>query len=169
MVTIAVLKAWGLAASLVVTNNTHHLSDQVLDGMAQAALANPIIVTDESVKTMMGIEVAIAAYETGRQMVLDPSGSNDGGNSHCWAQIYLPNGGRTLEGWSGADLRHDPLKCAKVAVRLIKGSLLASPSCNECGLTVYARGRDTEEGRSLSKNRMSLAHKLLRDVPWVEE
>ena len=170
MITLASLKAWGLAASIYATGGHAHLSDAVLDGMATAALTDPIIPgDDESVKALMRIEVALAFFETGAQMTNDPSGPNDGGQSHCWAQIYLPNGARTREGWTGAELRHDPLKCAKVAVRLIKASLLASPDCSQCGLTVYARGRDTEEGRRLSRTRMGLAQRLGTEVPWKDE
>lgn len=171
MITIAQLKAWGLAASILASNNQRHLSDATLDGMATAAVESPIIAGDDlAVRTMMAVEVSLAWHEAAN--LQDPRGSgigsSDHGQSWCWAQIYLPGGARTREGWTGAELATSPLKCARVTVRLIKASLLASPSCNECGLTFYARGRDAPEGRRLSIARMSLAHRLLREVPWSE-
>lgn len=168
MISITALKAWGLTASLLASNNVIHLKDDVLEGMAHWAINDPIIVNDDqSIKTMMAIEVGIAWWEGSNR--LNPAGSNDGGNSHCWAQIYLPNNARTREGYTGQELRTDPMKCAKVAVRIIKQSLAASPTCTECGLTFYARGRDTPEGREKSRQRMGTAHKLLREVPWKED
>lgn len=168
MITIATLKAWGFVASLVASSNARHLSDAVLEGMAHWAINDPIVVNDDaSIQTMMSIEVAIAWWEGSNQ--LNPAGSNDGGNSHCWAQIYLPNNGRTQEGWTGAQLRSDPMKCAKVAVRNIKRSLAASPTCDECGLTFYAAGRDVPIGRTRSRERLGTAHRLLRDVPWKSD
>jgi len=119
---------------------------------------------------MMSIEVSLAWHESANMQ--DPRGSgignSDHGQSWCWGQIYLPGGGRTREGWTGPELAREPIKCARAVVRIVKASLSASPTCNECGLVVYARGRDTEEGRRLSVSRMSLAHRLMREVPWAE-
>jgi hypothetical protein len=168
MITLAALKTWGATAALaIIAKNPgyHPPTDAVLEGMAHWAIHDPLVEgSDDVIKSMMGIEVAVSWFEG--KFMLDPIGSNDGGMSHCWAQIYLGHNGRTREGYTGYQLRTDPMKCAQVAVRLIKASLLASPACDECGLTVYARGRDTDEGRALSRNRMGLAHRLLREVPW---
>jgi hypothetical protein len=163
-VTAATLAAFAVAASIVASGGARKLTAPVADAMAQAALENPILANDErSARVLVAIEVALAWHEGSNQ--LNPAGSNDGGNSHCWAQVYLPNGARTREGWTGAELRSDPKKCATVAVRLIKASLAASPTCDLCGLVVYARGRDTPEGRRLSAVRMGLARRLLEVEP----
>jgi hypothetical protein len=168
VISAAVLAKWAIAASLVASGGARRLTQPIADGMAQAALESPIIANDDrSAIALVGIEVALAWMEGGNQ--LDPVGSNDHGASACWAQIYLPNGGRTREGWSAAELRADPLKCARVAVRLIKASLASSPSCDLCGLVVYARGRDTAEARELSRHRMALAVRLVRDVSVPSE
>lgn len=159
------LSAWVTRASSHASGGQRHLSQPVADAMAEAALANPILAEDRAIMSVASIEVSLAWYETGGQLVNDPSGSNDHGNSACWAQVYLPNGARTLEGWTGAELRADPKKCARVAVRLIKASLLSSPTCNGCGLVTYARGHDTPEARRLSQTRMGLAERLMKEVP----
>lgn len=167
MITLVKLTAWAIAASLVASGGTRRITPAVAEGMALAAIESPIVATDErTILAMVSIEVALAWYETGGQLVNDPSGSNDHGSSACWAQIYLPNGAHTREGWTAAELRADPLKCARTAVRLIKASLASSPACDLCGLTIYARGRDTTEGRALSRNRMALAVRLQRDVAF---
>lgn len=134
--------------------------------MAEAAMTLRLDGDQRPVLALAAVEVALAFYETGGQLTNDPHGPNDGGQSHCWAQIYLPNGQKTAEGWTGAELRADPKKCATVAVRLIKQSFERSPACEGCGLTVYARGRDTPDGRRLSRTRMNLAHRLVSEVPW---
>lgn len=155
------LAAWIVRASTHASGGSRHLSQPVADAMAGAALADSDV---NEARAIASIEVSLAWFETGGQLVNDPRGPNDGGQSNCWAQIYLPNHARTTEGWTGAELRADPKKCATVAVRMIKASLARSPSCNYCGLTIYARGRDTEEGRRLSRVRLALAERLLREV-----
>jgi hypothetical protein len=167
--TLTSLAAWIIAASSFASGNVRHLSQPVADAMAEAAMATRLVDADDRpILALAAVEVALAWYETGGQLALDPAGPNDGGASHCWAQIYLPHGARTAEGWTGQELRRDPRKCATVAVRLIRASFLASPACDLCGLTVYARGRDTPEGRALSATRVGMAKRLVAAVPYVE-
>lgn len=166
--TLQTLTAWIVAASLLASNNTRKLSEPVASAMAEAAMSTRTIDGDlRPVLALAAVEVAIAWYETGGQLTNDPRGSNDSGQSACWAQIYMPGNTRTAEGWSRSDLRADPKKCATVAVRLIRASFLASPACEGCGLTVYARGRDTPDGRRLSQTRMRLAHRLVDEVTFT--
>jgi hypothetical protein len=147
----------------VASGGAKRLTLPVAEAMAAAALESPIIAGDDrSTLQLVAVEVAIAWFEGHND--LDPAGYNDAGQSHCWGQIHLPNGARTREGWTGAELRRDPLKCARVVVRLVKASFAASPTCDGCGLTVYSRGRDTAEGRELSRHRMTLAVRLVREV-----
>lgn len=164
MITRSMLIAWGLAASQLASRGQRKLSSTVLEGMADAALANPIASTDDGVRATMAFEVAIAWFEGAN----DPRAIGDGHASYCWGQVYLPNGARTLEGWTGPELVADAAKCAAVVVRLVKASALASPKCALCELTVYARGRDCPQGRSLSRNRVALAHKLATTIPLPE-
>ena len=160
MIARAALASWIVAASLVASHGARKIVEPVALAMADEAIAAAD--DDATVRALSAIEVSIAWYEGANRLA--PIGSNDGGASACWAQIYLPGGVRTAEGWTAAELRADPAKCAHVAVRLIKASIVASPSCDGCELTVYARGRDTAEGRRLSRVRRALARRLLREV-----
>lgn len=169
---VPVLSHWAVAASLVASAHTVRIREPVADAMASAALANPVTDSDDGVKTMLAYEVSLAWYEGHNE--LSPHGSNDGGSSFCWAQVNLPHGARTLEGWSGSELKADPVKCATVAVRIIKSSVTAPRAPSDCPLCVYARGyrwlgSDSvmREARRLSSNRVSLARKLLRDVAFT--
>lgn len=165
MIARASLLVWALKAAALASHGQRELAADVAGAMVDAAIANPLTSTDEGLRTTLAIEVALAWWETGGQLVLDPKGPNDGGRSHCWAQIYLANGARTLEGWTGLELRTDAAKCATVAVRIIKASVVASPVCDGCELVMYARGRDTAEARALSRHRVALAKRLIREVP----
>ena len=161
MIARSALTAWIVAASLVASSGARKLSERVAQAMADEAIA-AADGNDAVALSLSSIEVSLAWFEGGNE--LSPHGSNDHGQSACWAQIYLPNGARTLEGWTASELRSDPQKCAHVAVRLIRASISASPTCDGCALTIYARGRDTAEGRRLSRVRMALARRLLAEV-----
>lgn len=171
MIAKAALSTWIIAAGLLSTNGARTFSRDVADGMAEAAIASGGE-RDNLVRTLASLEVAIANFETGRQMVLDPKGSNDGGLSHCWGQVYLATPTtRTAEGWLGSELRTDPLKCATVVVRLLRASIVRGPE--NCPLCVYARGPRGLPGGSehawakeASDHREALARRLLREVPW---
>ena len=162
MIARMALIAWGLAASVVASDGQRNLSSSVLGAMADAALANPITDSDDGVRATMAYEVALAWLEGSN----DAKAIGDGRNSFCWGQIYLPNHARTREGWLGAELVAEPVKCATVVVRLVKASITAGPI--DCPLCLYARGRVTDEARRLSHHRGGLAEKLLRLVPLPE-
>lgn len=83
----------------------------------------------------------------------------DRGSSFCWAQINLPNGRRTSEGWSGFELTAEPEKCAVVALRSLRGSLgICRHLPLEERLAAYAGGScDSEYGRRISRDRYRLA------------
>ena len=163
MMTKLALIAWGLTASLVASNGARKLSSTVLAAMADAALENPLVEGDDGPRLTMGYEVAIAWFESANI----GGAIGDGHSSYCWGQIYLPNGARTREGYSGDDLVNDAGKCAKVVVRIVKTSMQLGPS--DCELCFYARGRDTPEARRISKHRTDLVHKLLDTVPIPEQ
>jgi hypothetical protein len=162
MITTAALIAWGLTASLVASGGQRKLSSSILSAMADAALENPVVSGDDGPRVTMGYEVAIAWFESANGTLL----IGDGHASYCWGQVYLPNGARTREGYSGDELVRDPGKCAKVVVRLVKTSIQAGPS--DCTLCFYARGRVTDEARRISGHRLDLIRRLL-DVPLPED
>ncbi len=162
MMTKLALVAWGLTASFVASNGARKLSSTVLAAMADAALENPVAQGDDGPRLTMGYEVAIAWFESANIS----SAIGDGHASYCWGQIYLPNGAHTREGYSGDELLSDPVKCARVVVRLVKTSIQLGPS--DCELCFYARGRDTAEARRISKHRTDLVRRLL-DIPMPDE
>lgn len=161
MVTPAQLAPWIVAASVVTSSGQRKLTQRTAEAIAQEAIANPIAATDDGILRTASIVVALAWFEgANREDAVNPSRTD-----WCFGQINLPGGAKTAEGWTGPELAADPVKCAKVTIRIIKASLLASPACDLCGLVVYARGRDTPEGRRLSANRMGLARRILLAVP----
>ena len=159
MLTKMALVAWGLAASLVASNGVRKLSSTVLGAMADAAIATPVIDGEDGPRVTMAYEVAIAWFEGAN----DGEAIGDGHASFCWGQIYLPNGARTREGWSGHELVDDPSKCASVVVRIVRTSIEGGP--RDCELCLYARGRVTNEARRISKHRVDLVRRLLTTVP----
>jgi len=162
MISKAALIAWGLTASLVASDGARKLSSSILSAMADAALDNPVVSGDDGPRVTMGYEIAIAWFESANGTLL----IGDGHSSYCWGQVYLPNGAHTREGFSGDELVRDPLKCAKVVVRIVKTSIQAGPA--DCPMCFYARGRVTEEARRLSRHRTDLIKRLL-EVPLPEE
>ncbi|HEY1958607.1 MAG TPA: hypothetical protein VGH28_23475 [Polyangiaceae bacterium] len=158
MLTRAALIAWGLAASTLASGGARKLSSRVLEGMADAALAAPVVDGDDGARVTMAYEVAIAWLEGGNRA--DALG--DGGASFCWGQVYLPGGARTREGFTGPELAADPHKCAAVVVRIVRASIAHGPA--DCPLCLYARGRVTSEARRLSAHRAALARRLLATV-----
>ena len=162
MITKAALIAWGLTASLVASGGARKLSSSILAAMADAALENPVASGEDGPRVTMGYQVAIAWFESANgTMVI-----GDGHASYCWGQVYLPNGARTREGYTGDELVRDPAKCAKVVVRLVKTSIQAGPP--DCTLCFYARGRVTDEARRISGHRLDLIRRLL-DVPLPQD
>lgn len=88
----------------------------------------------------------------------------DHGRSWCIGQVLLDANGEktTAEGWTGPDLVADRKKCLRVVLRMARESFRACSSLPVSErLALYARGScDSEEGRRLSRTRMSLAFAL---------
>lgn len=162
MISKVALIAWGLTASLVASDGARKLSSTILSAMADAALDNPVVSGDDGPRVTMGYEIAIAWFESAHNTLV----IGDGHSSYCWGQIYLPNGARTREGFSGDELVRDPAKCAKVVVRIVKTSIQAGPA--DCPMCFYARGRVSDEARRLSRHRTDMLRRLL-EVPLPEE
>lgn len=183
MLVRAELIRWTIAASLLASHNLRAVTQDVAEALVDGAISNTLAETDNAIRTTLSMGVSITWME-GKNLL---NIKGDGGESYCFAQINLPHGARTSEGWTGDDLLADASKCATVMYRLIKTSVRAQSHPGECELCVYARGpnwRDKcihhEEGRAiegrclegetpyartLSDNRVALAHRLIRDVP----
>lgn len=96
--------------------------------------------------------LAAIAY---RESTFEARAVGDHGGSFCWAQIHLPRGAKTAEGWSGADLVEDPSKCATVALRTLRASFARCARLPmERRLAAYARGFcESESGQRISRDR----------------
>lgn len=153
--------AFTLAAmtSLAPSRDHEPLSKVVADRVDAEA---PLFADDPDKRRTSALYVAVLFRESS----FDNTAIGDGGNSHCAGQVYLPNGAKTREGWSGADLREDATKCLAVVSRMLRASITACRTYpSETRLSVYARGRcDSAEGQRLSRDRMALAARLVRDV-----
>lgn len=109
---------------------------------------------------------ALVVALTYRESTLDNSVIGDKGQSYCAGQIHLPGNAKTVEGWTGTELREDASKCITVVVRMLRESIGACRSLPvDERMSVYARGSCTsEQGRRLSRDRFALARRTLAKV-----
>lgn len=179
--TPATLSAWVLKAALFASTHTGStvavpLPPAFADAIAAESIATPLFAGADGDRETAALITSLAWFEGGN----DPTAIGDCKipdprpgwhpctepripQSFCALQIHLPGGAKTAEGWTGADLRSDPVKCVRAGLRIVKASILADRS-GTCALCVYARGRDTAEARTLSGHRMALAHRIFAEV-----
>jgi hypothetical protein len=141
--------------------------EPVAKAIAAAATDKPLFAGPRGAEETAALMVAVARYESGfRQVAGDCKGKPPGWSgcgklevaehppqSFCFAQIHLPGGARTAEGWSGDELMGDPTKCAVAMRELLRASIKVSPA--DVPLLRYAGTA------SAAKLRFSLARKLL--------
>lgn len=79
----------------------------------------------------------------------------DHGSSWCFAQVHLPAGAKTRDGWTGPELAADPSKCARAALRTLRVSMSRCAWLPpEERIALYARGRcESRIGQRLSRDR----------------
>lgn len=155
------LPAWVLAAMLSLAPGRDHV--RLAEAIAtRAEVDAPLFADDDDRRKTAALLVAIAFRESS----FVPDAIGDHGRSHCAGQIYLAPGARTIEGWTGEDLRDDADKCLFVTMRMLRASLTACRSLPvHDRMAVYARGScASDRGKQLSRDRMALAKRLLRDV-----
>lgn len=101
-----------------------------------------------------------------RESTFDARAVGDHGGSFCWAQIHLPRGARTAEGWSGPELVEDPSKCATVALRTLRASFSRCARLPvEQRLAAYARGFcESESGQRISRDRDFVRRRMFQAV-----
>lgn len=168
-------KAWALTSAI-----SGATPRDIATAIETACFEKPLFSGTDGWRMCDAFMTAISRYESGnRQVVGDCKGLKPGdpdcGNntklsarhldpaqhppqSFCFMQVYLPDGKKTAEGWNGADLMADPLKCARAAREIIRASISRGPA-NE-PLKLYA-------GRSASGSlRFDLAKQLFKLVPW---
>lgn len=181
--------AWSLTAKIPGSPTAAEIGPMPSDiakAIAEASLEKPLFSgvssdPDSAARMSAATMTGISRYESGNRQVpgdckgLEP-GDPDCGNdaklrargkdpaqhppqSFCFMQVHLPDGKKTAEGWTGAELMADPLKCARAAREIIRKSMLASPGGQP--LLQYA-GRAKE-----AKTRWDLVQKLYKLVPVV--
>lgn len=175
------LSAWILKAALFASVHTGGtvpvpLPPAFADAIAAESIAAPLFTGADGDRQTAALVASLAWFEGGN----NPSAIGDCKipdphpgwhpctaaripQSFCALQVYLPGGAKTAEGWTGADLLADPVKCVRAGLRIVKASIVGDRS-GTCPLCLYARGRDTAEARILSGHRMLLAHRLFTEV-----
>lgn len=157
---VAALLRFVLAGALLLSSGARALPEPFARAIAEHSVAEPI----GNARVTAAYLVALTWAEGAN----DPRAKGDGGHSFCALQIYLPNGARTAEGWSGQELLDDPDKCVRAALRILRYSVTRGPE--SCPLCLYARGPRGltdrhEEAQRLNDYRVGLARRVLTAFP----
>ncbi|CAN5853744.1 hypothetical protein BH11MYX4_BH11MYX4_53510 [soil metagenome] len=160
---MSILLAWVVAASTLLAPNRQH--EQLASAIAARAEAEaPLFKGDDDRRRTSAFLVAIAFRESSLQA--NAVGDHVAGKptSFCAFQIHLPFGARTAEGWTGADLAEDAEKCVTIAMRMLRQSMQMCPAHP---LAFYASGPsgcENVRAQRISRDRLAIAQRLLRDV-----
>lgn len=159
---MSTLLAWVIAASTLLAPGRSH--DRLATAIATRAEAEaPLFTADEDRRKTAALLVAIAFRESSLRADAVGDFARGRPTSFCAFQLHLP-GIKTAEGWSGADVLADPDKCVTVAMRLLRDSM---KSCPSVPIGVYAAGPlgcTSAQAARISRDRVALAHRLIRDV-----
>lgn len=169
------LTAWVLSAMALAWSLTSKIPGptpkDIAEVIAQANVEKPLFAGPDGTREGAALMTALSRFESGNRQVAGDCKDKPAGwpgcgkvdvaaappSSFCFMQIYLPNGAKTAEGWTGAELMADPLKCARAAREIIRASIKASPPGEP--LMQYAGSK--AKGRT----RFELAQKLFKLVP----
>lgn len=158
------LHAWVLAASSLLAPGRSH--DRLAEAItSRVEMEPPLFKGDEDKKRTASFLVAVAFRES--SLRADAVGDFRRGRptSFCAFQVHTWDG-KTQEGWTGPELAEDPDKCVKVAMRMLRQSMKI---CPEHPLAFYAegpRGCTSRRGQRISRDRLAIAQRLVRDVPF---
>jgi hypothetical protein len=154
---------WILAASsLLAPGRSHeHLSGAIAD---RVQAEDPLFKGDDDRRRTSALLVAIAFRES--SLRADAVGDHVAGKptSFCAFQLHLPWGRTTAEGWSGAELLEDPQKCVSAAMRMLRISMKVCPSFPLAWYASGPAGCQSARAQRISRDRMSIAQRLVRDV-----
>jgi hypothetical protein len=120
--------------------------------------AEPLFKNDENKHKTAALLVAVAF----REGSLRTDAIGDSGKSFSAFQSHLPYNRKTPEGWSGEEVRADPEKAARTAIRMLKDSLHACPTHP---LAIYAEGPQgcaSTRAQRISRDRILVAKWLER-------
>lgn len=128
----------------------------------------PLFKGDATKQRTAALLVAINFREGSLQPDIKGDKQNGKFTSFCSMQIHLPFGAKTVEGWVGEDLAADPEKCVTVGMRMLRESMRM---CPKHPVAFYAEGRDARacdsvRAQRISNDRMFIAARLIKEVPW---
>lgn len=157
--------AWNSPKVVIVVNNMPRPSQAWAEATATEIVTSPLL----EGKLGYQFEALLMLTWAEKETNYSDNAIGDGGSSHCSMQIYLPDDGKTAEGWTGEQLRKDPAKCIKAARRLMKKSFVDDP---DHPMGTYAGDKKLSDKRiQLVKREVAEfpALDLLGDWLWVSE
>lgn len=160
---MSVLFTWVLAASSLLSPGRQH--DELASAIANRVEAEPPLFRgDEDRHRTAALLVAIAFRESSLRAAA--VGDHVGGKptSFCAFQVNLPWGAKTADGWTGSDLLEDPEKCVAAAMRMLRVSVRVCPSSPIAWYAAGPAGCESPRAQRISRDRMAIAQRLLKDV-----
>lgn len=154
---------WVLAATALLAPAREH--DELAAAIAtQVEAEPPLFKGDDDRRRTSALLVAIAFRES--SLRAGAVGDRVGGKptSFCAFQLHLPWGGKTHEGWTGADLVEDPQKCVAAAMRMIRVSMRVCPSAPLAHYAEGPAGCESPRAQRISRDRLAIAQWLVRGV-----
>ncbi|MDB4938624.1 MAG: hypothetical protein JWP87_5596 [Labilithrix sp.] len=165
---MSALFAWVVAASSVLAPARQH--DQLAEAIATRAEAEaPLFKGDDGRLRTSALLVAIAFRESSLRAGAVGDHVRGKPTSFCAFQLNLPWGRKTAEGWTGEDLVEDPHKCVTAAIHMLRISMRVCPSYPLAWYAAGPAGCASERAQRISRDRMAIAQRLLRDVLVEEE
>jgi hypothetical protein len=160
---MSALFTWVVAASTLLAPARQH--DPLAEAIASRVEAEPpLFKGDDDRKKTSALLVAIAFRES--SLRADALGDSVGGKptSFCAFQLHLPWGAKTAEGWTGVELASDPVKCVTAAMHMLRISMRVCPSSPLAWYAAGPAGCESARAQRISRDRLSIAQRLLRDV-----
>jgi hypothetical protein len=160
---MSVLFTWVVAASSLLAPARQH--DELARAIANRVEAEaPLFKDDEDRHRTAALLVAIAFRESSLRAAA--VGDHVGGKptSFCAFQVHLPWGAKTADGWTGSDLLDDPEKCVAAAMRMLRVSIRVCPSSPIAWYAAGPAGCESPRAQRISRDRMAIAQRLLKDV-----
>jgi hypothetical protein len=173
------LVVWILAAMATAWSLTSKLPGPVPKDIAQSiakyALKKPIFKGESGARKTAALVIGTARYESGFRQVAgdckglqpgDPRCGKDGTtpSSFCYLQVFLPDGQKTKQGWTGDDLMKDIDKCTEAGIEIMRDSVSASPRDENGDATEPLKNYAGDSAKGMTRFR--LAKKLIAEVPY---
>lgn len=134
----------------------HELASAIVDVVESEP---PLFANDADRRRTVALVSAVAFREGSLGLHVEGDLRNGKPTSWCTAQINLSPGAKTLEGWTGPELRDDPVKCITVELRMLRESIRI---CPKAPVAFYAAGPGWKGARAIriSNDRVALAKRM---------